>query len=72
MYTKCCDTYFDDTNYDVLQAFSFRIVVQYEGAIDTFGAAERGRLHARIDGCQVIVQGVQILQEILSTGAQHL
>src|SRR5699024_1475353 len=65
-------TYFNDPDDDVLETASLRVVVQYEGAVQAFGAAERWRLHSRVDGRQVVVQCVQVLQKVLRGGAQHL
>lgn len=36
------------------------------------GAAEGGGPHARVDGGQVVVQGVQVLQEVTRGRPQHL
>lgn len=52
--------YLDYADDNVLQARPFRVVVQQQFAI-LFRAAKRGRPHARIQGAQMVVQGVQIL-----------
>lgn len=52
--------YLDYADDNVLQARPFRVVVQQQLAI-LFRTAKRGRPHARIQGAQMVVQGVQIL-----------
>lgn len=54
------EMYLDYADDNVLQARPFRVVVQQQFAI-LFRAAKRGRPHARIQGAQMVVQGVQIL-----------
>ena len=65
-------TYFDDSNYDVLEAFAFRVVVQNERPINAFGTSKGRRLHSWVNSGQVVVQRVQVLQKVLRGGAQHL
>lgn len=47
--------------------------MQHQGAIfRALSTAERGRSHARVQGAQVIMQRVQVLEEVTWGGAQHL
>lgn len=62
---------FDDTYHDVLQAGPFGVVVQYELAV-RFRTPERGRSHSRVQRAQVVVQGVQVLEEIPRRRTEHL
>lgn len=50
----------DDADDDVLEARTVRVVVQHQLAV-LLRAPERGRPHAGVQGAQVVVQRVQIL-----------
>lgn len=56
-----CQTHPNNTDDNVLQARSFRIVVQYERAIRLLCASERGRSHSRVQCGQMVVQRIEIL-----------
>jgi hypothetical protein len=62
----------DDAQNDGLEAVAFRIVVEDGGFVVNFGAAERRRSHAGINGCQMVMQGVEVLEEGRGGGAKAL
>ena len=62
-----------DADHDVLQPRPLRVVVQDGGPVRLpHRASEGGSAHARVDAGQVVVQGVEVLQEVGGGGAQHL
>lgn len=54
----------DDANDDVLQSLSLRVIVQDE-AVSLLGVrtAERWSTHAGVDGSQVVMESVKVLEE---------
>ena len=59
-------------NHNVLQSYSFRIIMQDHGTI-TFAltTSKWWRPHSRVDRCQMIVKRVKVLQEGLGGGSKH-
>ena len=58
-------------DHDVFQALSLRVVVENERTIAVPCAASEGwGAHAGVDGGQVVVQGVEVLQEVTCRRAQ--
>ena len=59
-------TYLDNTDDDVFQSWPVGVVVEDQSAVFRAFCAPEGRsAHARIQGAQMIVQGVQVLQNEL-------
>lgn len=54
----------DDADDDVLQSLSLRVIVQDEAvSLLRICAAEWRRTHARVDGTQVVMESIQVLEQ---------
>lgn len=54
----------DDADDDVLQSLSLRVIVQDEAVpFLGIGAAEGWSTHAGVDGTQVVVKSIQVLEQ---------
>lgn len=45
--------------------------MQHGVAVLVLGATKRGRFHARVDGAQVVVESVEVLEKVARGRAEH-